>query len=341
MSTLVIDYDWLVFSACMTTDRSFILAKNKCNNEEYVFKNKTEFYGDWRKKSGGWLAEINSLRKEPWVVEDFILIEEREIEPIEKTIMIAKTILKSLCNNLGTTKYYGYASGGVDTFRHKLAKMQPYKGSRLDVYRPVQMQELKEYLVDHHNCKLVTELEADDYLNIDGYQSYKNWKLSNKEADKFIVVGIDKDNKSWNKFWYNPDQGKVDAIEGFGSLWRKENSGIDGKGRLFLGFQIAYGDDVDCYHAAALSKVKNGPVAAYKALEGVKTDKEMWQALVNLYQKLYPSDVTFTSHTGEVLTIDWLFALQEITSLAHMQRWHGDALNVEEILKKLEVKYDS
>lgn len=150
----------------------------------------------------------------------------------------------------------------------------------------------------------------------------------------------DKDFKGCTGNWYNfVTEEKLQVGTELGSIWRGKDK-IDGSGRMFKYFQICYGDDVDNYFAACASSVKNGDVSAFNAIQGSKTDKEAWERIVKHYKKLYPETLIITNWKDQEIEIDWLYVLQEVTDMAHMQRWEGDRLDVRQTLNKLGVEYE-
>lgn len=334
--TLLFDYDYLLYLAACAVEERSILVINKHTKEELTFKNKTEFYGRGKKISG-YLEELNKKQNTDYKKTDFEIIDMRTTGELSEAIIILDSQIKQICKQLGTKKHYGY-SGVGDTFRHKLATLKPYKGNREDLVRPEHLGALREYLTLSHDCEIVTGIEADDAVSIDSYYFYKDWKKTGKE--RVITVSIDKDAKGCTGYLFNPKKDFEDLeINGLGSLWNDEGV-IDGYGRAWFYYQLCRGDDVDNYDPAALSETKVGDVTAFKALTGCATDKQYWQAIVNFYKKLYPEPVTFTNFRGDELTINWLYVLQEITDLAHMQRWENDRLVVTEILKNMGVNYE-
>lgn len=74
---LVFDYDWVVFKAACAVENRFVRVLNKKSNEELIFKNRTEVYGDWRKKQGGWLATQEDL-----TIDDIEITDDREVEDV-------------------------------------------------------------------------------------------------------------------------------------------------------------------------------------------------------------------------------------------------------------------
>ena len=76
------------------------------STEERSFPTRTAFFGHWKKKNGGWLAECNKERKKPFLVEDFDIIDLQENANIGMAINIVNTTIDSVLSALGTKKYY-------------------------------------------------------------------------------------------------------------------------------------------------------------------------------------------------------------------------------------------
>ena len=336
--TLCIDYDYLLFQSACVTEKAQIKVLNKITSEEMIFKSRTDFYGHWKNKNGGWLSEVNKKRTSPYSLDDFLIEDFKETEPIENAIHILNNSIGSLCSQLETKKYYGYTGRG-DTFRNTLATLSEYKGNRKGMSRPTHLEDLKDYIESKHNAVIVRDFEADDFCAMDSWYCYKQYKKTGNEKDKLIVVAVDKDAKGVTSFLFNPNKMfEPTEIQGLGTLFRDEKE-IDGHGRSWFYYQVAAGDTSDNYDPACLSTVKTGPVTAYEALSGCATDKQYWEALVKYYKKLYPEPVTFTNFREDEITVNWLYVMQEIVDLAHMKRWEEDRLIVPDILSNLGVEY--
>lgn len=340
--TLCFDYDFLLYQAACVTEKSQIKAINKITSEEFTFKSRTELWGHWKNKSGGWLAEINKSRTSPYTPEDFLIEDFKETEPIENSIYVLNQSIKKICAELDTNKYYGYTGRG-DTFRSRIATLQEYKGNRTELIKPTHLEDLKDYVERKHNAVIVRDLEADDYCSMDAWYCFKNYSKTGNLKDKLINVAVDKDAKGVTSFLFNPNKMfEPQRIEGLGTIYRLDVGvapEIEGYGRAYLYFQIASGDVADNYNPACFSDSKAGSITAFNALSGCSTDRQYWQALVHYYKKLYPEKKTITNFRDDTFEIDWLYVLQEITDLAHMKRWEDDRLVVKDILDKLEVKY--
>lgn len=329
--TICFDYDFLLYQAACVVEKRKIKVVNKITSEEHVFKNRTEFYGHWKKKEGGWLAEINKSRTSPYDVEDFLIEDTMDVEPIDNAIHILNNSIKGICSTLDISNYYGYTGKG-NTFRHDVATMLPYKGNRENMQKPVYLDDLKDYIVKRHNAEIVRHYEADDYCSMDAYAAYFKFKETGNLADKLITVAVDKDARGTTGFLFNPnDMFEPVEINGVGYL-SKEGSKITGIGRAWFYFQVAYGDPSDNYKPSCLSTKDVGEVAAYNAIKDSVTDQDYWKALIVLYKDLYPEPIKVINFRQDEIEVDWKYALQEIVDLAHMKRFKEDKIDLSKVL---------
>ena len=363
MTRLCFDFDFLIFAAVSIAEERFITATHIPTGRVMEFKTKTEVYGHWKKKEGGWIAAENLKNgNDFWKVEDFEIIEGQRPKPFKvkgvdefgepdesKDYFIspwegAKSVLnkkiRDICEKLGTSHYYGYTGRGK-TFREDIATLCQYKGSRVGGMRPLLLNTMKDYVVERHNGIMVTDLEADDMCNIDTTNAYLKWKKSSNDEDKVIQVTEDKDAKGCQGFHFNPNKDKdVRLIEGIGSLWLDKKGDVDGAGRMWMYYQIASEDNADEYYANVCSDIPWGAKSAYKMLKDCKTDKEAFQALVDTYKILYPEPKTVVLWRGDEREIDWLYVLQENFNLAKMLRSVDEKPTiVKDVLDKLDINY--
>ena len=363
MTRLCFDFDFLIFAAVSIAEERFITATHIPTGRVMEFKTKTEMYGHWKKKEGGWIAAENLKNgNDFWKVEDFEIIEGQRpkpfkvkgvdefgepdeskdyfISPFEGAKNVLNTKIKSICKKLGTTEYYGYTGKGK-TFREDIATLIPYKGNREGMMRPLLLDAMKDYVINRHNAILAERLEADDLCCIDTLRAYNKWKESGDNKDKVILVGIDKDAKGTSGWHFNPEKdSEPKLIEGFGNLWLDNKGEVDGGGRAFLYYQIASGDLVDNFYANVFSEKKWASKSAYDMLKDCKTDKEAFQALVDTYKILYPEPKTVVLWRGDEKEIDWLYCLEENFNLAKMLRSVDEKPTiVKDVLDKLGVNY--
>ena len=347
---LCIDIDYLLYEAASVAEETYIKALHRPTGVVYEFENKTELWGRKKAKNEGWIGGQNLLLGDYYKAEDFEVTKHQRprnltfdgvsVPPLEGGKRILDSKIKELCDKLGCYDYYGYTGEG-ETFRHKAATLLPYKGNRKDSLTPLILDDLKQYAIDKHNIILVKDIEADDGCSMDVYQGYEKWKKSKSDKDITIGVAEDKDSKGVQGFWFNPNKDKsVRKIAGFGKLFLNENEDVDGHGRMWLYYQICYGDKADGYSANCHSEKRWGELSAYKALTECKNDKEAWEALVKTFKHLYPEPKEIVNFIGDKIVIDWLYVLQEMATLAHMKRNLTDRINVRDVLNKLEINYE-
>lgn len=349
MSKLVLDYDPILYECGFIGETRHVKVVHRESGDEHDFQNRTMFYGHWKKKAGGWLAEYNAGKSEEKQrkAEDFDYFDVQVPGDIKNSLNVMKSTIQGLKEATGTDSYYGY-SGKGKSFREDVSTVIKYKGNRDNALRPVFLDELKDFLVRHHACKIVTGIEADDACSIDLYEAYHKWKKTKDDSLKLILGYVDKDYLQCAGHLYNTmKQDGIDSYDGFGWLEvltktnskGKEEKEVKGRGRMWLYQQVLNGDDSDNYFANSASDMKWADMSAYNLLKDCKTDKEAFEALVKGYKTLYPAPKKIKGWRGDEIEIDWLYMLQENFTLAKMLRWRGDEINVKDVLDKLGVNY--
>jgi hypothetical protein len=339
MTTLLFDYDPILYAAGSVGEKRSIKAIHRTSGDEYEFDTRTLFWGHWKKKAGGWLAEYNKGADSPRLPEEFDVIDVQEPEPIENCLHTVKQMIKSVCEAVGTDKYYGY-SGRGKVFREDISTILKYKGNRDGLLRPIHLDELKDYLTKHHNCEIVTRIEADDACSIDSYNAYQKWKKTKSDKDKFVLAFVDKDYLQCAGHLYNTNtHDPICSYDGFGWLKPNDKGDIKGRGRMWLYQQILDSDRSDNYAANSASDMKWGEKKAYELLKNCKTDKEALEALVLGYKTLYPQPKVIKGWRGDDIEVDWLYVLQENFNLAKMLRSVDEQpTDVKSVMDKLGVK---
>ncbi len=364
---LCFDIDCIIFDAVSVAQETFITVTHKPTGNEMEFENRTELWGDFRKKEGGWVGMKNKIsgnnyykaedfevvdgaRPRPFRVKGKVISEDGDgnkvyapdtfISPSEGAKKIIDDKIQMICAQLQCFDYFGFTGEG-DVFRHELATLLPYKGNRQDMITPLLLKEMKQYVCEKHNITMVHGIEADDACSIATVAGYKEWKANNKDRKyKVIQVAVDKDTKQTEGWHFNPNKDSTPRlIEGFGKLWLTEKGDVDGMGRCWLYYQCAAGDATDNYKSNSHSTVKYASKGAYNDLKDCTTDKEAFEALVKVFKRLYPEKKTVTTFRGEI-EIDAMYVFQEMMTLAFMLRWEGDKVDVRAVCDKLGVKYD-
>jgi hypothetical protein len=266
---------------------------------------------------------------------------------------LIREMLKGYSARLGVKKNEIYI-GGTDNFRDKIPLPMShtvtvgkwagtatlggaYKGKREDTLRPVQLKELRSYMISELAAGVINGMEVDDKQSMRAYEGFKS-------ETRIIQVTEDKDALACSGWLFNPAKmTKPVFIQGFGEL-HKDGKGIKGTGRKWLYFQALYGDKVDCYHPSDLYKIQMdkdgksvtfGEVAAYNILKDATNDKEALTALYNQYKSWYPEPVVYMDHAGILQKKDAIEIAQMYFDCAHMRRWEDDRIDVRALLDKL------
>lgn len=326
---IVWDFDYLKYTiGSISEDRSIKVVHRKSGNE-YEFKTRTEFYGHWKKKEGGWLAEQNAHRLTPFAVDEYDITDVQTPKPEKFALRAVNQHIENVTDTLGSTDYYGYIGKG-DSWRVEASTILKYKGQRADNLRPIHLEAIENHLVKKHAAQIVRGLEADDQVVID---CTKNPKL--------CLVGVDKDYRGCALTLFNPDKmGKPEKIGGFGKLYIGSDKKVHGEGRIWLYHQVLAGDDSDNYCANSASNKKWGEKSSYALLSKCSNDKQAFEALIDGYKTLYPQKKTIKGWRGDDIVIDWLYVMRENFTMAHMLRHENDFFNVEKVMDKLGIKYE-
>jgi|GEM_PF-6335186 len=325
----VVDADYIKHTAASAGERRAVQVTHRATGVIREFASRTEFYGHWAKKSGGWLAEENKNRTSPYLVEEFDYEDVQYPEPLENVLHTAKLMWEGCGNSIGATKSYGFLGEG-ESFRVARSTVEHYKGKRSDLIKPIHLQDVHDYLEKRFKCEIVRDIEADDRVVQECYQQ-----------DNKIIVGVDKDYYAQPIKFMNMnriDEG-IQNGDQFGKLWLTEKGDVRGIGRMFLYFQVAFGDDSDCYHANSGTETKWGEKSAYKALVDSVDDKSALENLIGVYKKLYPEPTIIEGWRRDKLNIDWLYMIRENFDLARMLRFENDKVDIKDIFDKLKIEY--
>ena len=322
----VIDADYIRYAVASAGEKRSILVTHKASGRQKEFDTRTDFWGNWRTKDGGYLATINEGRTSPFTWDEFEIEDVQTPEPIENVLHSAKLMFENSYKQAGCSSYIAFFGKG-DSFRKELSTLLEYKGNRNDLTKPLLMDEVTEYLIKKYKVNVVENIEADDACVMEAHGKKNR-----------VVIAVDKDTGGNSVNWYNPNnpsKGIVDC-SGFGQLWLNEKGEVKGIGRLFLYFQVAFSDKIDNYAANCFSDKRWGEKSAYKALVDCKNDKEALEAVVNIYKALYPEPKIITGWRGDELEIDWKYIASENWHMARMLRSMAELENKVEFLDTLE-----
>ncbi len=328
------------------------------------FKNKTAFYGRKKKVIEGWLGLHNFERKEkglePYTKEDFTYETEQVAKPVAFAITSLKRKIADIAEYLGIDDHI-YMIGSGDNHRHKLdlpmddkfpddPSRGQYKANRKDMQRPLLLEEVRTYAENILGAIHVRSIEADDFINFYGWESHLHYKKTKKH--KYILVSLDKDNLGYESLLFNYQRTSDKKaykypyprlIEGLGSLHIDESGTVDkvrGEGHIFRCLQLLIGDSTDHFSPTRGLGVSFGEKSAYDLLKDCTTLKEACEAVVKQYYSWFPSGkVSFTSWTGEYVTMKVYQWMNTIYTCLYMLKSRDDTTTFTGILDQLGVHY--
>lgn len=347
---LIVDADTLVFRSSKFVQEDYIIVKHIKSGRKKEFRNKTEFYGHWSKKEGGWLAQTNQERSEkglePFSVEDFEITEHvRLIDEIEDHIEEGVKNFDFSVGHIKKTKLapdYKLLIGGEGNYRYDIAETLEYKGNRPD--KPLLFEEIKEAILIKYRNKIevVEGREVDDQCAVYGRE---NASHHNKTGEwKYCLAFVDKD----LKMIYSPYINYDNIEEGVTTPTPLECAKHYGK-QLLTG-------DLSVDNIAGLPNIPNelrekygvrkgkgvGDTTAINYLKSCDTIKEVFERVVEAYRAYYGDDLfEFTNHKGETYKCDWLDRLQEVAILVYMNPLEDPvSYDIRDTLDKLGVNYE-
>lgn len=334
MSFLVIDGDYVKYQIASAGEKRSVDVLHKPTGKIKNFDNRTKFYGHWKKKEGGWLADVNLDRmqngKQPFLVEEFDFVDKQVAEPLPFVLSSVKNHINNVVEALDAKDYQIYIGKG-DSWRVEASTIIKYKGSRASTIKPVHLEEVEKYLITTHGAKIVRSLECDDKCVIDCTQDRSK-----------TLVGVEKDFMGCDINYYI--HGSMDRpmnIQGFGEMYLKGNT-VKGHGYIWWLHQILSGDDSDEYWAnSACPEKKWGEKSSYKLLVDCQNEKEAWQAVIAGYNKLYPEPREITGWRGDKIVVDAKYVLNENCVMAKMMTSEDYKFNLDKELDKFGLKLES
>lgn len=320
-TTLLIDGDIIAYRAAAASQTTSVLVKHKSGLEK-EFKNRTEF-----KKF------LKAKGKEQYI-DDYEFEDVQTPEPIEFCLHSIKATLRNLESLTFADKVEIYI-GGSSNFRNSLPLPIKYKGNREDTIRPFHLQAARDYLMNVHDGIRAKHIEADDVLNIRGYEELSKGRIA-------IIGSNDKDtlqSEGLCMYDWTVENPEIIEIPTTGYLV-KNKSIIKGCGLKFFAFQLLFGDTADNYHPTdVLPEIKYGQVAAYKDLDHLWEPSEILQKVIDKYKEWYPEKFDYLTWDGKLIKdADWEHMLSMYFKLAYMKRKWTDDSNWKEFFSERGVK---
>lgn len=336
-----IDSDRIAFQAASSIEEVFVRVTHVPSGREKIFKNKTEFKGRSKKKVGGWLGNTNDNRVEkglePFPLEDFIIESDREVGSAYLAFPRVDAMVRNILTKCGTDQYILYLGSGKN-MRHPKATINEYKGNRDASTLPLNLKEVRKYMVDSlgaidiPECPKYTNFEADDWVSIMAHSD-----------DKYIQVSSDKDAPQTEGWLYNPDTMEEPFYvprEGVGKVWLNEKGKAKAYGLKSFCLQWITSDNVDNIKPRSLCKAKFGDKGAFALLDPLDTAEELIEACLRKYIEWYPAPVEYQRwDTKEDLIGTWETISDEMGVLLWMLREDGDWFSIERLCTRYKADY--
>lgn len=196
-----------------------------------------------------------------------------EGEELSHALHNVKRLINNVLKATGADEYSIFLTG-KNNYREEVATIVPYKGNRDPSHKPTFYQDIRDYMENVHDAKVVDDMEADDALGIVQYQTAlqrmqdrSDYQFDNThDFEETIICTIDKD---------------LDMIPGWHYNWKRDEKYFVTyeEGEIFFYTQLLTGDPVD--NIKGVPKI--GPVKAKKILDGATTEVERFNRVRMAY----------------------------------------------------------
>jgi len=242
---------------------------------------------EYKKEAMEYLDRVVGRKNSRVEDQDFMIWPEKQLEPLSYALQGVKTLINRVCEECALDPRFDlkvYLSSSKN-FRHQIAKTRPYKGNRKVAHRPTYEKEIKKYMMENYDCIVGDNEEADDLMGI-AQTAYG--------PEDSVIISLDKD---------------LDQVPGLKYNWVHDiRYNIDSDtARYNFYHQLLTGDTTD--NIPGLPGI--GPGKAKKALHGLKTQEEMEEECIRMYQ----------IHSGQE---DWEKYMLEMGQLLWIRREVGE-----------------
>jgi len=303
MSLLIIDADSLAYKACCIAEKTIydilpleiqgIPSSNVVDIDDYDSYQQFVIQSfEYVSKYKEWLGQVGKTK------DDFLRISRVEVAPLSHALQILKRMMNDCISAVEPNEVTVLLTGD-NNFRDEVAKMRPYKESRIGKPKPFHHHAVREYMVKQYGAKIIDGCEADDMCGILAQSCVDNY-------EPYVIAHIDKDLNSIPGMHYNYDK----------KTWYQV-SAYEAEHWFFV--QVLAGDSTDCI--PGLYKV--GEVMANKILGKSRSYASMLDKVRQAYTKGLTKDrATTEQRYARYKTPDEL--LTEMGQLIHMQRYVGE-----------------
>ncbi|CAB4141032.1 hypothetical protein UFOVP411_22 [uncultured Caudovirales phage] len=184
----------------------------------------------------------------------------QDVEERHAVSRLRETVLDIAFQGADADRYRGFLSPRGPVFRHRIATLAPYKGTRKQE-KPIHFDALRAFMHDRLGFEMAVDEEADDLIGIEAVFG----------GDDTVICTLDKD---------------LDMIPGWHYNFAKRETRYIGPEEALANFyrQILTGDTVDnipgLYHAQG---IKCGPVMAEGLIPVGLDEKTMHEIVVSAY----------------------------------------------------------
>lgn len=221
---------------------------------------------------------------------------EKVIGDLDQAKKSCDLIIKDIIKNCPAKTYKFYLTGN-DTYRGEIATIHKYKGNREKTVKPKWHKQVRQHLIDEYDAKAIDKFEADDFLSVGLWSSYRKGLSA-------VAANLDKDVLQAPGTHYDWVKGTFQQV-------------TPEEGLRWLFIQTLAGDmSVDNYEGIpGVGKAK-----ARKILEGCNTEREMYGASVEAYKSYFGEEYTYKSWDDKEMTKTAEDVMLENLRLAYMLR---------------------
>jgi hypothetical protein len=320
---LLIDGDVVVYRNSAAVEKRSIIVKHLASGRTKAFDNRTAFKAFLKDKEF------------PYDPAKYEISDHQEAADVSIAYNIIDKLIRDLTTFCWADEVEVWVGESGNTFRHKLSLPSPYKANRGELIKPIHLESCKKYLAKRHGARMSDNLlETDDMLTIRCYEELEKGNYP-------IMATIDKDaGQTQGVAVLNimEDPWNIVEIPYIGEVFKHKTT-YKGNGLKFLAFQTLVGDATDTYCSYELSKIGYGPAKAVAALKDCNTEKEILEAVLKEFQRLYPSAFRYVDCNNVVVEADWLFMLEMYWKCAYMKRSRNDPSSFVDFAKERGVEF--
>jgi hypothetical protein len=283
----LVDADMLVYAAGFAIEH--------CDFWVYSKRGDVVFQCDGKDRLNRWMKQ-----QSPEVLAELEIDSSEWIEPFDKSGLIITQRAKAIVNASRTQRMNWYLTKGSTLWRNEDAKIQAYKGNRVNMRKPQAYDYIREYMTQKYRAKTLLGLEADDGVAA----------IARENPGQVIVTSGDKDLKTIPGLHLSPTMPAInDGVIFISELQACRN----------LYVQMLMGDRID--NIKGLSGDKQhpgwGPVKSRAAMAEFICEGDMADYVARQYEIAYPDGVI--GYEGDHLT--WQEMLCDTANLLFLRRY--------------------